>query len=136
MIGRNWIKEKGKYFASLFLSPERKRERSERAYYKQLFLENVYWNRPIPNGEETLRWQIIEKFIEQIKNSNKSKLNILDLGCGRGWLTNLLSNYGEVIGIEPVKAVVDYGKSLFPSLNLITGTTKTLLERGINVNLI
>ena len=104
---------------------------SEAEYYKKLFIENPQWNKPIPNDEEKIRWDIIEKFMMHVKHftndREKSKINILDVGCGRGWLSNLLSDYGTVTGIEPVKEVADFAKTLFPRINIKTGTTKDLL---------
>jgi len=46
----------------------------------------------------------VEKtFVSNVKNM-KSKfgrsLRILDLGCGRGWLTEILSKYGNVLGVD------------------------------------
>jgi 2-polyprenyl-3-methyl-5-hydroxy-6-metoxy-1,4-benzoquinol methylase len=110
-----------KFITQLFKS-EKKRETE---YYKKLFIENSQWNKPEPNEEEKIRWEIIEHFLEFIKFKNNS---ILDLGCGRGWLTNLLSNYGNVIGIEPIKPVVDYAKIFFPEINFICGTAKDLIK--------
>lgn len=101
----------------------------ESEYYKKLFIENDNWNGKNPNQEETSRWNIIKSFVDAIK-LNDAKSEILDLGCGRGWLANLLSNFGIVTAIEPVKAVAKYGKSLFPELNIIQGTSKTLIKAG------
>ena len=99
-------------------------------FYKELFINNPTWNKADPNEDEILRWEVIEAFIKQHiigKTNGKSKLRILDLGCGRGWLTNLLSQYGDVTGLEPIKDVVLYSKKLFPKLEIIHGTSKTLI---------
>lgn len=108
--------------------------RKENEYYTDFFTKNTDWNTPEPNQEEILRWQIIESYIlyiqEQFPVRNDSNCKILDLGCGRGWLSNLLSKYGDVIGIEPIKAVVEYGKQLFPHLNLKGGTAQNLINEG------
>ena len=104
---------------------------SEQEYYKKLFVENPRWNKATPNNEEKLRWDIIDKFIRYIvdgdKDIEKSKRHILDVGCGRGWLCNLLTEYGDVTGIEPVEEVVKFANNLFPLLDIRTGTTKMLL---------
>jgi 2-polyprenyl-3-methyl-5-hydroxy-6-metoxy-1,4-benzoquinol methylase len=105
----------------------------EEDYYKRLFIENEYWNKAEPNHEEEIRWEIIENFILHflhLKNNLNCKLKILDLGCGRGWLTNLLSKYGNVIGVEPIGSVVKYANKLFPDLNIIKGTAKELLDKN------
>lgn len=118
------IKAKIKQFLSLFQT----KRYSENKYYTALFTKNPAWNSPEPNGEEELRWEIVQQLIDSItKNRN---LNILDLGCGRGWLSNLLSKYGVVTAIEPVRNVVNYGRKLFPHLDIKCGTSKDLLADG------
>ncbi|HSZ85608.1 MAG TPA: methyltransferase domain-containing protein [Puia sp.] len=107
----------------------------EDEFYQKLFIENKKWNTSAPNYDENLRWATIEKFLFFIKGYNSAnslhdkKNNILDVGCGRGWLSNLLMLYGNVIGIEPVKSVVEYGKNLFPSLDLRVGVPQDLLNK-------
>ncbi len=106
------------------------KSRLEKKFYRSLFIQNQDWNTAIPNSEEQVRWQIIESFIRHISTSlGKSKLQILDLGCGRGWLSSLLSNYGPVTGVEPVKPVSQYAQKLFPHIRFIHGTSKTLLQK-------
>jgi 2-polyprenyl-3-methyl-5-hydroxy-6-metoxy-1,4-benzoquinol methylase len=101
----------------------------EANYYKQMFIQNPYWNKSNPNDEELLRWNIIEGYLKLIaKEVDIQNITILDLGCGRGWLTSLLSTYGNVVGIEPVKPVFEYAKKLFPKINFICGTSKDLLK--------
>ncbi|HUZ61622.1 MAG TPA: class I SAM-dependent methyltransferase [Hanamia sp.] len=107
-------------------------------FYKNFFVENKAWNKASPNYDENLRWSIIEKFLYFIKGyhttlSDHSKSNILDVGCGRGWLSNLLSEHGNIIGIEPVGAVVEYGRRLFPCLDLRIGTTQSLIDKGYSL---
>jgi 2-polyprenyl-3-methyl-5-hydroxy-6-metoxy-1,4-benzoquinol methylase len=107
---------------------------TESAYYEQMFVKNPFWNKPNPNVEEQLRWTILESFVNYVKDnyypSTRDKFTILDLGCGRGWLTFLLSKYGNIVGIEPVKPVVKYAKKMFPHLTFICGTTKDLIRQN------
>lgn len=107
---------------------------SESDYYKWFFIKNDEWNKSTPNFDEEIRWRGIKEFVDSINWNNKYAPSILDLGCGRGWLTNLLNDFGEVTGIEPVEAVVDYGKKLFPSLNILSGDSKFLLEKKFQKN--
>lgn len=85
-------------------------------YYKTKYTENSYWSRAKLNGDETARWLSIKPLIESI---NRKDLNILDVGCGRGVFSNLLCCYGDVLGIDPIRSVIDYGKELYPNIELI-----------------
>jgi 2-polyprenyl-3-methyl-5-hydroxy-6-metoxy-1,4-benzoquinol methylase len=84
----------------------------ENLYYKKLFVENPTWNSTEPNEDEASRWQVIENMLKRLIDIKE----IIDVGCGRGWLSNKLSAYGEVTGIEPVETVVEHAKKLFPKI--------------------
>lgn len=100
---------------------------SEDDFYEELFINNASWNSKTPNNDEANRWKVIDQYIKSIKPTVE-KLKILDLGSGRGWLTNLMSIHGECIGVEPVAKVVDYARSLYPNLNFIKGSTPEILN--------
>ncbi len=115
--------------------------KDEQLYYENLFIHSSHWNKPFPNLEEWQRWLIIRSFVEEhiiedIINHDRFNFKILDIGCGRGWLTNLCSTYGEITGIEPVKKVVKYAKKLFPYLDIRCQTPDELLEQKIQFDLI
>jgi SAM-dependent methyltransferase len=61
---------------------------------------------------------------------SKPSLQIIDVGCGRGWLTNILSNFGEVLGLEPVSSVVMHACRLFPHLQFVVGTPEEYIQTG------
>lgn len=103
---------------------------SETDYYKWFFTKNTEWNQPAPNYDEQIRWEGIRSFVEIVKRNHVGILNILDLGCGRGWMTNLLSEYGKVIGVEPISPVADYASNMFPHLNIFCGDSNYLLNNG------
>lgn len=107
---------------------------TQEEFYESLFTQSDEWSNPNPNSEEKLRWEIIENFIFYIKGYNAEikieQSKILDLGCGRGWLTNLLSKHGKIKGIEPIKPVVEYANTIFPELDIEHGTSKNLIEKG------
>lgn len=114
---------------------------NEESFYTELFTKSAYWSNPNPNTEEKLRWQVIKSFVFYIlgyhAHANKNvQLKILDLGCGRGWLSNLLSTYGNVIGVEPIKPVVEYANKIFPALDIRHGTSELLLKSGEKFDLI
>lgn len=124
------IKKLKSLFRRLFNSNKAKAEISESEYYENLFVKNEKWNNPNPNEDETKRWNVIEGFISKYVD-RKSEIQILDLGCGRGWLTNLLSKFGSVQGIEPVEPVVAYAKKLFPSIHFQAGYSTDLINQGL-----
>ncbi|MBS0168853.1 MAG: glycosyltransferase [Nitrospira sp.] len=107
----------------------------EDAYYAELFIKNPEWSTPEPNNDETARWVKIAAYLEHIvrlraRKGETSRLRILDLGCGRGWLANLASAYGDCTGIEPVAAVVAHGRTLYPHVRLHAGHAETLLQQA------
>lgn len=105
----------------------------EKTYYTDLFTRDPAWSLPEPNHEEILRWNIIRDFICVVQDElqiQESQCHILDIGCGRGWLSNLLSGHGQVVGIEPVKPVVKWANKLFPLLDIRHGRAKDLIKQG------
>ncbi len=106
------------------------RERED-MFYTDLFVRSGTWSGSTPNDDERLRWEKIKGFLseilEQLSRRNHQSLRILDVGCGRGWLTNLLTEYGYCEGIEPVKTVVEYARTLFPNLVFHVGFPGDLL---------
>ena len=49
--------------------------------------------------------------------TTNQKRRLLDVGCGRGWLTHLCSVFGEPQGLEPVAEVADYARRTFPDVH-------------------
>ena len=89
-------------------------------FYEDFFLHSTEYQSPNPNPEEEIRWSKIEIFLRKSRDEHqaqdKGPLRILDLGCGRGWLTNLCSKYGTCEGMEPVAGVIKGARRLFPAL--------------------
>lgn len=121
MIIKRILKKTASIFSSLNSKPQ-----TEEEFYENLFIKNESWNKPTPNFDELKRWEVIEYFIKKINLQKES--NILDLGCGRGWLSNLLSSHGKVLGIEPVEKVVKHAKNLFPHINFVVGKAASLIN--------
>jgi GT2 family glycosyltransferase/SAM-dependent methyltransferase/tetratricopeptide (TPR) repeat protein len=104
-------------------------------FYVDLFVKKPHWSTPEPNADESARWSKIASWLEHIVRETRGEdscrtLRILDVGCGRGWLTNLASAYGDPEGVEPVAGVVEYARSLFPHLRFTVGTPDTVLARN------
>jgi len=95
-------------------------------YYVQNFVKDSVWNTSYPNFEEAIRAGKILPLVSRIAMEHYSQFTkpfrIIDVGCGRGWLTALLRNFGTVVGIEPVSDVVAHAQRLFPDLKFIVST--------------
>jgi 2-polyprenyl-3-methyl-5-hydroxy-6-metoxy-1,4-benzoquinol methylase len=101
-------------------------------FYDKFWRSSSYGSREL-SPEEQLRLDAILRFTKKYvlpAFKGKDNLTILDLGCGRGWLTSILANYGRVIGIDPLHASVSRAQELFPSLDFSVGTAKDILASG------
>ncbi|MDC8447834.1 MAG: glycosyltransferase [Nitrospira sp.] len=104
------------------------------AFYVNLFVNAPAWSGPHPNADEAARWSKIAAFLEYIFRRVQQKepgrrLRMLDVGCGRGWLTNLATIYGTCEGVEPVSGVVEHARKLFPHLRFEVGTAEIISGR-------
>lgn len=104
------------------------------AFYTDLFTKHPGWSTPYPNTEEARRAAAILPLLSEVASDHRasttSPLRILDLGCGRGWLTSMANVYGECVGIDPVKPVVEFARTKFPHLRLEVGTAEDLVRNG------
>lgn len=83
-------------------------------YYEGLFVKDPAWSAAKPNEDETSRWEKIERMCIDIADRESGKIgDIIDVGCGRGWLSDKLAKYGSVTGIEPVESVIQHAKTLY-----------------------
>ncbi|WHZ14751.1 MAG: Glycosyltransferase [Nitrospira sp.] len=103
-------------------------------FYVDLFVNEPAWSKPEPNPDEGARWCKIASFLEQVLRETRREhpnrtLRILDVGCGRGWLTNLATAYGTCEGIEPVAGVVEHARRLFPHIRFEAGIPESVLAR-------
>ncbi|MCB0002663.1 MAG: class I SAM-dependent methyltransferase [Anaerolineae bacterium] len=104
---------------------------STNEYYSTVQLASPQYSEPYPNPEEAERFGAIGLYLSMVRFEIKPRERvprILDLGCGRGWLTNLMSPFGECLGIEPSSGAVALATSLFPHLNFTAGTLNELLD--------
>ena len=100
---------------------------SEREYYEDLFVKNPLWNSKTPNADESARWERIRYLLDKYFKVGPGA-RILDAGCGRGWLTNLLGKYGQPMGIEPIEPVVEHARRLFPEIRFEVNTPAKIAE--------
>lgn len=103
-------------------------------FYTDLFTKNPDWSTPQPNADESARWVKIAAFLEHLHrdrlDSGMARFRILDVGCGRGWLTALASEYGEAEGVDPVEPVIAHARRLFPQLRFTVGGPESVLNRS------
>jgi len=125
---RAWLRRWIPKLISVFEPEGRKGKWFEAKYYTYLFTRNANYSKAEPNEEETERWNRIRLLLDQAKTISEHDQfsQIIDFGCGRGWLTNALKEYGNVTGIEPVLKVVEHGKKLYPNIDLRPGDVDTL----------
>jgi len=79
--------------------------------------KHAFLNRLLEGGilRKCIKEFVISRITEiKAPESKNRTLNILDLGCGSGWLTRILSNYGNVVGID---LSIEVARKLYPELN-------------------
>ncbi|MBX3369559.1 MAG: glycosyltransferase [Nitrospira sp.] len=113
-------------------TPQEQKQQDE--FYIDMFVKSRGWSSPGPNHDEAARWSKIAAFLEYLlrrvrQTDPQRQLRMLDVGCGRGWLTNLATAYGTCEGIEPVAGVIEHARRLFPHLRFEAGTAQSVLSR-------
>ncbi len=103
-------------------------------FYVDLFVNKPAWSTAEPNPDESARWSKIASFLEYVLRQTRREgpartLRILDVGCGRGWLTNLATAYGTCEGVEPVAGVVAHARRMFPRIRFEAGTPESVCVR-------
>jgi 2-polyprenyl-3-methyl-5-hydroxy-6-metoxy-1,4-benzoquinol methylase len=94
--------------------PERCQNDDPENFYRSLWASGS-WGAAEPNDDETSRLAEIVDLLESCDLVETPR--ILDLGCGRGWLSHTLSEYGDVLGTDIVAASVERARELFPTLS-------------------
>lgn len=72
---------------------------------------------PYPNEEEAIRAGAViahvARHVERFTREGR-RPRILEVGCGRGWLANLLSAFGPTVGIDPAEGPIAQAQREFP----------------------
>ncbi|MCW5795870.1 MAG: glycosyltransferase [Nitrospira sp.] len=115
-------------------APTPQEQKQQDQFYIDMFVKSRGWSSPGPNHDEAARWSKIAAFLEYLlrrvrQTDPQRQLRMLDVGCGRGWLTNLATAYGTCEGIEPVAGVIEHARRLFPHLRFEAGTAQSVLSR-------
>jgi len=116
------------------VTPSHEGSMDQDQFYINMFVKSPGWSTPEPNDDEAARWSKIAGFLEHILRRVKvgnpnATLRILEVGSGRGWLSNLASQYGTVEGVEPVAGVVAHARKMFPHIRFEAGTAEAVLNR-------
>lgn len=91
------------------------------------------WSSPYPNTDEKVRWYKIALILEKYRQERTIAVGkVLDVGCGRGWLSRYLAPYGEYLGIEPVAGAVAIARKLFPEAEFQCNITGDMLPQYQN----
>lgn len=104
--------------------------RTAEEFYTELFTQNPSWSTPYPNVEEARRAAKILPLLSELARDRRKGMRIVEIGCGRGWLTSMMSSYGECVGVEPIAPVVEAARERYPDLRFEVGTAADLLEAG------
>jgi SAM-dependent methyltransferase len=107
-------------------------------FYSAFYSRDPRWSTRYPNEDQGARLgKILEclSFVAdtEVRNGPLEELRILDLGCGRGWLTYFADVFGRCEGIDPVEAAVVLARESFPSLTFHQGTASDLIREHPDV---
>lgn len=69
------------------------------------------------NEEETIRKNAITEVLK--KNFTDRQIRIADFGCGRGWLSDVLSAFGIVTGFDISEQAIANARRSFPGINFV-----------------
>src|SRR5262250_3149957 len=109
------------------------------AYYST-FWKSEGWGGREPNHDERARLDVINKLIDQHVYRGQPLAKILDVGCGRGWLTHQVRKYGSAHGLEAVPEAVEIARQTFPDLRFsvadLTRLNRAELEQFGHADLI
>jgi SAM-dependent methyltransferase len=100
-------------------------EEDREQVYRSLW-RSPHWGTAEPNDDERSRLTAITTVLTGCDLGDRPR--ILDLGCGRGWLSHALARHGDVLGIDVVAASVERARELFPDLTFEQLDTRRLLD--------
>jgi SAM-dependent methyltransferase len=73
------------------------------------------------NMEDWFRWEMIEKKLKRfLEARSRKEINILDFGCGTGWLSHLLSKYGNVTGIDISEKAIELASQKYKGIHFVS----------------
>jgi len=88
-------------------------DNSKGSFQEQKSYYDKHWRIKNLSIDQRCRIGFIVPNIEGIKGKMGRSLRLCDLGCGKGWLSSILSKYGDVLGVD---MSIDMAKRLHPNL--------------------
>ena len=81
------------------------------------------WNTQMRDPDHLNDWctRRAETILKLLQSLNLDQPKILDLGCGTGWLSELLANFGPTTGVDLAESVIDEAKSRAPQVTFMAG---------------
>jgi 2-polyprenyl-3-methyl-5-hydroxy-6-metoxy-1,4-benzoquinol methylase len=88
---------------------------------QQRFWNN--WNATLRDPKSLNDWSLKrgETIVELVRSLAIEHPKILDFGCGTGWLTEWLAEFGETTGIDLAERVIEAAQSRAPHIKFIAG---------------
>jgi 2-polyprenyl-3-methyl-5-hydroxy-6-metoxy-1,4-benzoquinol methylase len=81
------------------------------------------WNLEARCPQRLNQWTVLrgEAILRLLSSLGLQRPNIIDLGCGTGWLTERLAAYGMVTGVDLSDEAIAHARSRAPHINYIAG---------------
>jgi len=81
------------------------------------------WNTTLRDPKNLTSWSLKrgETIVELVRSLAIEHPKILDFGCGTGWLTEKLAEFGETTGIDLAARVIEAAQSRAPHIKFIAG---------------
>ncbi len=85
---------------------------------------NTAWRQgPLTDDPSKVRLRAIG---EAMDNLNIRGARIMEVGCGTGWLSNKLSEYGEVTACDLGSKIIETAQKNYPQVKFFSGDVETL----------
>jgi SAM-dependent methyltransferase len=83
----------------------------QRNFYNERWAEGNYINR--------LKLERCIAILESLKSLPVTRPEIIDLGCGAGWLTSILAHVGPTVGVDLSDLAIEAARAKYPAVKFI-----------------
>src|SRR5664279_4507974 len=91
------------------MSMSRNTENQITAFQNAPFYDSFWRNWPAhPVGQEIDRLSFVERTLDELQVAGA---NILDLGCGRGWIAPHVSRFGTLTGVDFSSDAIEFART-------------------------